>query len=153
MTSAEQITAELTPKADPHREPLFGTCVCGAKVIHVRHDVAVAIGSRVIVDALPILPLGPCGSCRGKGRRLIQTAVGGKSSNLAARHRSYAPGDAAGRYYPETSSCPDCHGTRVTGELPGTEHVLVSEDGFLVDPDDRGEWDAYHRRHECGSAQ
>lgn len=119
---------------------------CGEEILRARHAHQ---GRPYTLDPVPVLPEGPCGTCRGRGTKGFQTPLTGKRSKRA----TIEPGDL----YGQTRACPGepcpvCKGTRRRGEPLTPDHVLVPADGIArpYDPNQpRHTWEAAHRRHHC----
>lgn len=131
-----------TPKAT---WPRIETCDCGERVLRAR---GTRQGRPFTLDPIPVLPLGKCGPCGGRGTIRFQEPVSGHGGNTV--WATYEPGDLTGRTRFASDTCPACGGTGQRGEQLTADHVLVDPNGIArFNDDDRSHWEAAHRRHRC----
>ena len=118
---------------------------CHQPTLQARHQGA---GRPATLDPQPVLPLGRCGECQGRGTigihepRSTWSRTGIVEAGDLYNVRSKAN---------ITTPCPVCHGTGITGESLTSEHILLdSINGTCRRYDgDPAPWEAAHTRHHC----
>jgi hypothetical protein len=119
------------------------TCACGEEVVVARRK---GQRAKVHLDALPILPEGPCGTCRGTGQASFRTPRSHGSFH------GFGAGDLAGKMTSDTGTCLACDGTGRRGEALTQDHFVLANDGQARRFDGvRGTWESCYQPHRCAS--
>jgi hypothetical protein len=113
---------------------------CGAPVLY-------GDGLDTPLEPDPVLPIGICGECGGKGTIPLHLPV------RTGHHETFEPGDLYGRTLQQSTKepCPACKGTGQSGEQPRRTLVALHTVTGRARPyrGPRARWECLHKRHQC----